>query len=64
MAMRRPYKHQFRMRLFRHLAYSGNEFGPWITVSIRINRGWENALQRVMRDMNARAPDGWRYVID
>lgn len=63
MGMRKPMKHKFRIRLFRR-GMLGNEFGPWITVSIRINRHWENALQRVMRDMNKRAPDGWRYVID
>lgn len=63
MAMRRPYKHQFRIRLYRHTPYSG-QFGPWITVSIRINRGQENALQRALREMNDKAPEGWRYVID
>lgn len=62
--MRRPFKHRFRVRLFRYLPVAGNQFGAWVSVSIRINRPRENALRRVMRDMNARAPDGWRYVID
>lgn len=64
MTMRRPFKHQFRVRLFRRLPVGGNQFGSWVSVSVRINRKRENALQRVLRDMNARAPDGWRYVID
>lgn len=62
-AMRKPYKHKFRLRLFRS-GYRGSEFGPWMTVSIRIDRSCPNAVQRVLRRMNAGAPDGWRYVTD
>ena len=60
MAMRKPYKHKFRLRL--HNGW--HPVGPWTTASVRINRSWRNALQRVLREWNKKAPHGTRYVID
>lgn len=64
MAMRRPRKHRFRIRLYEPSFLVGAINGPWLSVSIRINRGRDHALQRILRRMNARAPKGARYVID
>jgi hypothetical protein len=60
--MRKPYKHKFRVRLFRMGNFVRWEnFRPPVTVSIRLNRSRDAALQRILRDTPA--PEGWRWVL-
>lgn len=64
MTMRKPRKHKFRLRLYRQFSTIGwGNFRSAHTYSIRINRAREAALQRIIRDLNETAPDGWRYVL-
>jgi len=63
MTMRRPRKHSFRVRRFVADGVWGT-LGPWITISIRLNRPRQHALQRVLFALDVKAPEGWRYIVD